>query len=525
MLSFIALLAFQQAGPVMPVGVAPHLSRLSLEIQQALSTGEFDVATSAFSRWPAGSLSYSLEGMHETYKQADIAAASLVKDASGGSVLFSLGSSPAVTFRFLPMTAEGPNDPIWKDGRVLMTIHTTDRGGAPANARSIVWGLAKGMAYAAGLDVNTKRRSMMGPVSYTRSLSDPIFSLREQSLFTQLAKVRTSLKAAIDGKVRLVPAVPKIEVTPAVVNMGAVTQGDLKEFALTIKNTGNAPASLEIETTCSCLIATPTLTIPAGGLVEMKPKFDSADYQGSLEKHLYVLSNSLESPRETVVLKAVIVPEIRFFAPKGSAVHGSAGEADLIEIEAPDAGASTAELIFFGTQTPIELLDVQLGNRSAKANIVPFEGRIEDPITGSAIRNGAKVLIDLPEDWPFGVNWLRVVGVTNSKRKPSVEMTLQIRRGISVSPQTAYFGDAKVGTQSERIVMIEHTTKPFKVIKVETDPGIVAAVEKADEFGRRYRIVIRVTPAVVGPISGSVRISTDSPAQPVITIPVGGQAG
>jgi hypothetical protein len=241
---------------------------------------------------------------------------------------------------------------------------------------------------------------------------------------------------------------------------------------------------------------------------------------------MYVLSNSPKNPRYTISMKGMIVPEVRFLAPKGArAVHGATGDATLNEVEAADKGPTTFELLFYGTGEPLELVDVQLGNRQAAANAVPFEGLVEDPMLGNATRAGTKVTVEIPEIWPFGISWLRVVGVTTSKRKPSVEMTLQVRKGSAVSPQTMYFGDAKVGQPSERSAVVDHLSKPFKITKVVASDGIAVKVENVDQSGRRYRISATVNPKAAGPISGTIDLTTDSEVQPLIRIAVGGQAG
>lgn len=525
MLALTLLLAASQAGPVLPVGIAPHLTRLSLSIQRSLEAGDFDAARRGLREWPSGKLTYQAEGMPATYANALKIAADMVAEASDGLVTFEAGSGPKVVFRFVPMPDAGPPEPAWKDGKAVMDVPITDRGGAEANERSVAWSFAKGMSYAAGLDYSTRRRSVMGPVAYTRSLSPARFSVAEQTLFSEIGKVRTALQKAVDERTKLTPAVPRIQVEPDVVDMKTVIRGDHYEFSLTIKNIGNATAKIEIETTCSCLVATHDLSVEPGQSVTVKPKFDSADYQGSIEKHLYVLSNSPEEPRATVVLKTLVAPETRFLPPRGATEVRSAGVgADLVEVVIPDTGEARPELTFYGTKEPINLLDVQLGSPLASAMVVPFEGIVDDPLFGKAIRQGSRVTLALPESWPFGISWLRIVGVTDSKRKPIAEMTLQIRKGIAASPQSAYFGDAAVGVQSERIVMIDHPSKAFKILKVVADEGLSAAISPVGSDGKRYQLVIRTTPKAAGTISGSVRLSTDSAAQPTITVPVGGVA-
>jgi hypothetical protein len=525
MLPLLAILVLQQPGPVLPVGAAPHLSSLNLDIQRRLSEGDFAGAQAAMSTWPTGRLTFRADGLPQSYAHSPSAASALVKQASGSRVDFAPGSDAKVVFTFNALPPDGPKNPEFRDGAIHMEVPVTDRDGKPADPRSVTWSLAKGMAFAAGLDISTRFRSLMGAVIYTRSVADPTYSPREQALLSQIEDVRLELEKAIRDKTRLSPAIPIITVAPERVDLGTMTQGDRKEFEITIANTGNAAAVIEIETTCACIIAQPSFVLAAGETVTQKPRFDSTDYQGQLNKHLYVLSNSPSSPRRTVVMSGLIVPEVRFLAPTSSrTLQGVSGDG-LHEVEVSDDGPTTLDLLFYGSTNPVELLDIQLGNPSASAQIVPFTGLVEDPMIGPGTRTGSKVKVTVPPAWPMGISWLRIVGVTTSRRRPSVEMTLQIRKGIAASPQSMYFGDAKVGQTSERTVTIEHLSKPFSITKIEAPSGIEATAKKLDDQGKRYQLTVSIRPATAGPISGVITLTTDSPKQPTLTVPIGGQAG
>ncbi|MEO7453593.1 MAG: DUF1573 domain-containing protein [Fimbriimonadales bacterium] len=525
MLALVAFLVLQQPGPVLPVGTAPHLAELNFTVQKSLEAGDFDVARAAFAKWPTGKVTYSAAGLPTAFDASKGAASALVKEIAGGHVDFEEGADPRVVFTFGSLPPDGASEPEWRDGKVYLEVPVTDRDGNPANPRSVTTSLAKGMAYAAGLDITTRRSSLMGYVVYAKNVADPSYSQREQTILTQVEDARKELAKAVNGRVKLITAVPVITVTPGRIELGTVTQGDRKDFSLTLKNTGNAPAMIEIETTCSCLVAQPSFVLMPGETITQKPRFDSSDYQGELEKHLYVLSNAPGNPRTTLVMHGIIVPEVRFVEPHGARTVNAAAGNGLFEVEVAEKGESSLELLFYGTNSPVELLDIQLGNRTASAQIAPFSSLVDDPLIGPAVRSGAKVQITVPESWPLGVSWLRVVGVTNSRRRPSVEMTLQIRKGISVSPQSMYFGDAKIGVGLERTVMVEHGSKEFTVTKVEATEGIVATVEKADESGRRYRITAKFTAKQAGQVSGAITLSTSSPLQPTVTIQIGGLAG
>lgn len=523
MLSILAV-AVLQAGPVLPVGVAPHIARANFEIQQALSVGDFAAAERGLAQWPSSRVTYSLEGLPERYAAMPEKAAQMVAEAAKG-LSFVKGSPANVVFTFGPLPAEGPPEPVWKNGRVEMMIPITSRNGDPANERSILWSLAKGMGYAAGLDISTRRRSVMSEVVYAASVADPAFAIRELAILEHVSATRAALAKAAADKQRITVSAPKLTVSPSVVEMGKMMRGELREFTVAIKNVGNAPAVVEIETTCSCIITTPNFTLPAGEEMVISPKFNSSDYEGHLERQLLVLSNAPEGPRQSIVLKALIMPEVRFLPPKEARpIRGTGASNEISELEISDTGTSQIELLFFGTVADLEIIDLQVGNPSASTRVVPFSGVVDDPMFGSSSKTGSKVLIDIPADWPYGVSWLRVVGLTSSRTSPAVEMTLQLRRGISASPQNVFFGGAKVGEPSERVIYVEHLSKPFRIEKVEADNGISATAEAVEGSDKRYRLRVKVTPTAAGPISGTVRVHTNSSRQPVLAVSVGGHA-
>src|SRR5688500_17068136 len=150
MLSLFAAVVFQQLGPVLPVGAAPHLAQLNLGIQTSLHGGDFTKAQAQFADWPSGRLSYQSVGLPSNFKASVDDASALVKEASGGRVEFIASESPILVLTFGALPPEGPKDPTFRNGSVHVEVPITDRDGNPANPRSVAAAVAKGMAYAAG---------------------------------------------------------------------------------------------------------------------------------------------------------------------------------------------------------------------------------------------------------------------------------------------------------------------------------------------------------------------------------------
>nr|MBA3725965.1 hypothetical protein [Armatimonadota bacterium] len=153
--------------------------------------------------------------------------------------------------------------------------------------------------------------------------------------------------------------------------------------------------------------------------------------------------------------------------------------------------------------------------------VLPFNEEIVDPLFGPAPqkRLGYRVRVTFPTDYRAGLEWVRIVILTDSKKHPNADVTIETHKGIFAQPKTAYFGVVVSGQSVTRTVIVEHASKPFKVIGVSAEGESIEAKLQADS-DRRYRIVINGKPTKPGPIPGKVTVRTDSDRYPTIDIPV-----
>jgi hypothetical protein len=521
MIAVIAALAIAVAcadlGPVLPARTSPHVLLANLAAQAKIAKGDFAGAGAALAAWPVGPISFSDAGVPSEFAGAAEEAAKIWSEASDGKVKFAKGSEPFVKFEFVPMPADPTQNLSFENGAVIASIPIRFTDGRPVPRRSVVWNMARAFGYAVGIAPTTKRRHITGIVMYTNGESGPLFpDIAERSQLASILETRAKLLDDIEKKQTLTPAIPEVVVDKSSFDGGSVTQGDQVDFTLRISNKGNAPAHIDLESTCACMIAQPPPELDPGASVDVKVTIDSSDYLGALDKHLYVYTNDPENPARTVEMHLKSLPEYRLL-PEGMPV-----------VSLPDGKVSEYALTFYATPGHIvRLVNVNSGTPGVTASLSPFNDSLIDPLFGDRPikRLGTRISVSFPENYRAGISWVRLVVVTDSKRKPGSDVTLEIHKGIFAQPKTAYFGNVSVGEISERIVTIEGASGPFKITALHVDgPDFSAKWEAVADANNKFAIHISGKPSKPGPISGQVVVETDSARYPKITIPITGSA-
>ncbi|MGI8923896.1 MAG: DUF1573 domain-containing protein [Fimbriimonadales bacterium] len=508
-LSLLLVVAGGDIGPTLPPRTSTHIHRVNVEVQRLLSQSKFAEAGTKLGEWPLSEIGYQVS---DAYADVIKEAASVWSLATDGRTRFVPSSEPFVRFIFAEMPADGDLF-TWRDGRLAATVPIFAEDLKPASRRSMAWNAAKAFGYALGLAPTTRRRHLMGPVVYRPdNPQDPklVPDIAEISHLSHLLQAREALSRAIASRSKLTPAQPLIALDKKTLDGGTVTQGTKVEFSLTISNKGNAPALLDLESTCACMIALARPGIAPGESIDVKIVLDTADYMGALDKHLYVHTNDPAEPTRTLEMHVVSVPEYRVL-PEGIQV-----------VSLSEDAPTTHDIIVYATPgNPIRVLTAQAGKPNVETQVLPFNEPIVDPLFGPTPqkRLGYRVRVRFPTDYRAGLEWVRIIILTDSKKRPNADVTIETHKGIFAQPKTAYFGVVATGQSVTRTVIVEHATKPFNIDGVSAEGDTIEATWSADS-DRKYRITITGKPAKPGPISGMVTVNTDSDRYPTITIPV-----
>jgi hypothetical protein len=116
--------------------------------------------------------------------------------------------------------------------------------------------------------------------------------------------------------------------------------------------------------------------------------------------------------------------------------------------------------------------------------------------------------------------------MSNDPNQPQFQVSMvgSVNMAMQLVPNRLMFNQISPGQTLEQTAeLINASSSPVTVTKIETsDPSITATPEVVEE-GRRVRILVKMTgPVSYGPVNAALRVHTDNPARPMLELPVGG---
>jgi hypothetical protein len=519
-ITLVCLLLAVDIGPVLPARSAPHLYEINLKVQKQLAVGDFALAKKTLNSWPSGELNYEIIGdLTPHYAGSDLEASSAIEAVSGGKVRFKQGPNPIVYFEVIESSPTGEPEPEWRSGKLYVKVPLR-YGGWEANGPRVwvVRSFARGMGYAVGLGLNKRVRSFMGHMVYTPPGGpEPAgheFDSTDRANLLQILAAKEQLERAVKHEQRIVPAEPKLKASPTLADAGEVTQGDVPKVKFELENVGNAPLFLYIETTCVCLVADKISKLEPGEKFTMEAGIATANLFGVIEKEILFYTNDPTTPISEVLVRTTSMPEYRVW-PEGSP-----------QVTLRDEGTTSYDLFFYSTgKNLVRLIAAQVGTNDVTAEILPWEGEINDPLLGPepTTRKGSKIQLTFGPNYPVGLSWVRVVLVTDSKDAPYQNITLQAKKGVIAEPKGFWFA-MKAGEKAERTFSIYHATRAFRITEIQPEGGpFKVEIQPDGEGGNRYRVTVTCDHPAAGKIDGRIRIKTSLSDNSEIIVTVGGE--
>jgi len=514
-LTAIAALMLAAQAPTLPPRCNPQLYRLHHEIAVAVSEGDFEQAAQLLRRWPTGEMTYTLPPS-EALQSAAEEAAQLFADVTGGTWQFRPSADGNIRFRLTDaFTIEDMRR--WVDGVLVVDVPShVEPGRLQVSRWSYVSLIAKSFAMYAGLAPASARFNLMGPDIITAASPGNVrvgIQPAERVLMSRVIAAREAWEEVIGSKRVLPLQEPRLVVTPRQVDLGFQQRGPDYHAPITLENTGNADVLIEFESSCQCILAETPDLIAAGVKRTIDAVVQSRDMLGHVGKTITLYTNDPVEPVKVVSVAITAMPPYRVVPDT------------MKQITLNDEGTSEFEFIFYPTSPkPIRLVRVDTNVEGVETSVLPFNGEVTDPIFGDKPikRVGHKVRLTFSSDYPTGLNWLRVVFITDLMQAPYVDVTLETHKGIIAQPKTLWFGSFPVGTEQVRSVTLQHGREPFNVTKVDAPDGVQVEVRKQDEAGKEWRIDAVCTTSVVGRFSGNIVIHTDSKRFPEVVIPYSG---
>lgn len=514
-LTAIAALLITGQAPTLPPRCNPELYRIQHEIAVAVSKGEFEQAATLLERWPTGEMTYSLPP-GDALESAAEEAARLLEEVTGGEWRFRPAHDGKVRFRWVD-SLKLDDMRRWENDALLVDVPThVEPGNLQVSRWSYVSLIAKSFAMYAGLAPASARFNLLGPdIIAAASPANVRVGVRpaERVLISRVIAARAAWKEVIENRTVLPLREPRLVVSPLQVDLGFQQRGPDYPAPITLENTGNAEVLIEFESSCQCILAETPDSIAAGVKRTIDAIVQSRDMLGHVEKTITLHTNDPVEPVKVITVAITAVPPYRVVPDT------------MKQVTLNDDGATEFEFIFYPTSpAPIRLVRVDTNVEGVETTVLPFNGEVLDPIFGDKPmkRVGHKVLLKFSPDYPAGLNWLRVVFITDLMQAPYVDVTLETHKGIIAQPKTLWFGSFPVGTEQVRSVTLQHGKEPFNVIKVDAPDGVRVEVRKQGESGKEWRIDAVCTTSVIGRFSGNIVIHTDSSRFPEIVIPYSG---
>lgn len=287
-------------------------------------------------------------------------------------------------------------------------------------------------------------------------------------------------------------------------NFGAVPKGTLCKHTFTLTNIYDVPLQvIDTNPGCACLTAYPPQRV-------LQPT-ESAEFTVTMDtKVLNPGSNSR-------VLRVTV---------GGAEFQNTAVFRFDVDARA-DVMLTPGELVL-GT--------VPAGTRKSAGVVLDYQGRQPDwaitgvvPPTGplavrveAAGRGKYRLTAELKPNAPAGRISERVSLTTSDPTLPVVQVPVTgvVLAPVTVSTDTVTFGKpVKVGEKDERAILVRSNNLPFQVRPMK-DPGDGVSVEVDGWAGPTQRVVVRFQPTRPGPVRKELRLETDLPGKPAVTITV-----
>ena len=309
---------------------------------------------------------------------------------------------------------------------------------------------------------------------------------------------------------------PRLEFDEPVIDFGRVPDHETRTARVVVRNAGGRPLTVQkVVPTCGCTTVdfkTP-MTIVAGGESTITLDFDPRG-SGRQEKYVQVVSNDPRRATSTVTIRADVIAtltaEPRFLAlgrvTAGAPVIGS------IEVTAAEPGCTLEGAKITGDLAP-----------HAKPSIT----RLNDPADPRGVwRVDVNIGSTVPWGWHTGNMVVNGRIETADGPKP-IEMKFAMNGSFegSIIADETLIGLLTMtpGQRIDRGVTLQRVDgRPLTCLSATIagdTPGFRARVEPLDDGRTRWRVRLEgIAPNTQGSVGGTIVVTTDDPANPVVAI-------
>lgn len=521
------LLAFSlaqlQQAPSLPVGMNPAFTKVVLQVERSLSSGDVAAATAASKLLPSHDVTFEWDDSNVPASQRDGFKGARDRTFKewrrvAGSFSFKEAKPANIRFHFADLLPLNPQTQVpagaqfsfsEESGKPRLDVTIAlKRNNPPGPAGTTDVHNEVGYALCAYFGVVENKG--FGPFNSRTdySTNNPTrLTNGEVSLAEAAVKLSSDLRDAIHGNVRIKPSEPSADIESNVVERPPVLQGEEQGFKLKIKNGGTNALNLRIRPDCFCLLPRYPAQLAPGEEGIIDTSIDTNSFVGKLHHYLTVYSNDPEKPVQQIDVHFEVKPMYRFVM----------ADADVVQLS--DKGGSADVLLLVNPAAKLKPVSAQMTGIGGKVKFEPWTGTV----AGEAEKqSGYKFHLDLQSTVVPGRIETTLLVDTDSHSYPSIQFPVRVQKGIAAMPVSVFLGEVDPHPLTATLFLSRPKT-PFKIVKVESSSPFFSAsfVPNGSDWEYRGALVFNGK-ADYGLLNATLTVYTDDAKQPKIMIPISG---
>jgi len=310
------------------------------------------------------------------------------------------------------------------------------------------------------------------------------------------------------------PTAVHLSAVEPVVDLGEIVRGDVATHAFALRNTGKEPLTIErVVPSDPWTVAKFDETIQPGGEGTVRVEVDTRTLDGVGSTSVKVYAQGHPAPAAVLELKFKVVRKLL----------ARPGYARWIYVQHEQEG-TIGQTVYASDGADFQIVAVESPMPAIKVSY--REAKPEERVEGFAGRQW-RVEPTLVAEAPVGAITGHIDVHTTHPKQKRLEIPVSgfVRPTLFVDPTHGAFGTLQLSAPKQAVFQVRNfATAPIALTAAETDvPGISAQVQPVEQ-GRRYKVVIEFDPAAMkeGPFAGKLRLKTDSPKVPMLTVDLEG---
>jgi hypothetical protein len=505
--SALALGLVNSALPPLPPGIDPEFQRLAKAAAEASLRGDWPAARHFARRLPGLEVTYEARRQDgrpfspEEQAALDVASVPFRRErtayrfrrvTAGGQVRVTFGTAPS-QFRFGAQPRLEFSAPLMIEGEPAR----------PAQMRNLV-------THALGRYLGLAPVPVIGSVSFeqTAMTNRPLeLASFEADTIKKASEFAQALRTRIERGQAVSPVAGGIFFDPSSLTTGDVDQGSRAEYTLQLTNNGTGTLTYRTIGDCACVLAPSGGTLEPGETDLLRPRMDTTDFVGRMDKRLILFTNDPQRPVIEIPLVARAVPRYRFF-PAQPVWDFSRQKEFVLGMTAPNPDWRP--------------LDVYVEGMEADVRQEPWTGTAADPLLseGPQPRRGMRLVITPRKALAPGRHAVNVYVGTGERRPNTARFGFFVQSGLVAVPERVFFGVVDAPGRRASVLLAGANRRPKilssilpKYLGLQTAPG--------DE--RELKVSLRyLGGAPSGEIRGTVVLRTDDPSRAEVRIPYEG---